>query len=192
MFVILLLLANACKEENIDPDAEFRAGSYLYQVDDNTYFKLQDDSLFKYTPSGKVFVEHTIDSNMNLSSSELNVSGMISGEFFPDENQRIYSLLDEVVLFQAKGKADGVAVFTGDTTDDGSSNRYEDFPYAQGNTLDVYNDKQTDEVGYVYWYPDTFTATLVATNFYYDADPKELTKTITVVIIDPATVPFIE
>ena len=194
MLVFLLVLANACeKEENVEPNAEFRAGSQFYKQDDNTYFKLQYDSLFKYTPAGKVFVEHTIDADMNLSSSELNVSGMISENMFPNENQRIVCLLKYPVLFQVTGKADGIVIYQGDTASWGYSNKYEDYPFAQGKGLDLYNENQTDETEYKYWYSGTFVATMVARNFgYIDEDYKELTKTITVEILDPETVTFLD
>ena len=194
MLVFLLVLAYACeKEKNDEAIAEFRAGSQLYKQDDNTYFKLQYDSLFKYTPAGKVFVEHTIDADMNLSSSELNVSGMISENLFPDKDQRIVCLLKYPVLFQVTGKADGIVIYQGDTTSWGYSNKYEDYPFAQGKGLDLYNENQTDETEYKYWYAGTFVATMVARNFWYiDEDYKELTKTITVEILDPETVTFLD
>lgn len=194
MLVFFLVLANACeKEKNDEAIAEFRAGSQFYKQDDNTYFKLQYDSLFKYTPAGKVFVEHTIDADMNLSSSELNVSGMISENMFPNENQRIVCLLKYPVLFQVTGKSDGIVIYQGDTASWGYSNKYEDYPFAQGKALDLYNENQTDETEYKYWYSGTFVATMVARNFWYiDEDYKELTKTITVEILDPETVTFLD
>ena len=200
MLVFFLVLANACeKEKNDEAIAEFKAGSLFYKQDDNTYFKLQYDSLFKYTPAGKVFIEHTIDADMNLSSSELNVSGMISvsgmtsNNLFPDKDQRIICLLKYPVLFQVTGKADGIVIYQGDTASWGYSNKYEDYPFAQGKGLDLYNENQTDETEYKYWYSGTFVATMVARNFgYIDEDYKELTKTITVEILDPETVTFLD
>lgn len=195
MLVFLLVLAYACsKEENTNPDVEFRVGSPFYKQDDNTYFKLVDDSLFKYTPNGKVFIEHTIDADMNLSSAELNVSGMLSDNMFPDENQRITCLVDYKLLFQVNGKADGVAIYTGDSTSRGLSNKYEDFPYEVNPfSLDLYNSNQSAEFEYNYWYSGTFNAEMVARNYWYiDSDPKEITKTITIEIIDPESVTFID
>ena len=94
----------------------------------------------------------------------------------------------------AQGQADGVAIYTGDSTDWGYSNKYEDFPMeVNAISMNLYNNNQSAESEYTYWYTGTFTAEMVARNYWFvDAEPKEITKALTVEIIDTESVPFIE
>ena len=186
LIIILISVAfTGCeKVENEMPDVVFSVGSSIYKLNETTFYKLSSDSLYKCSPTDKKGFVYTLNEN-TLTSSELNVE-LFSGEdlLFPSQEGLIYTLSGKSMTFKVEGIADGIVVFYGDSTRK-EIHRYEDYPYAQGTLFVMDTENNTGIETYSYKEADTCTVTMVARNFWEtDADAKEQTEDLTVIVLD--------
>ena len=173
------------------PDVFFDAGTPVYMQDESTFFKfVQDTMLYMYTPDTAMKIDFTFEGN-NLRSSVLNVDGMYSETLFPVENNTLFTLTRNTVTFYAKGWADGVVVFYGDSIRN-ESHKYSSYPLAVGDAVPINETDSSGTVSYYYLTAGEYTATMVATNFWAtEADYQEQNVTMQVIVLDKTLYPFI-
>lgn len=177
--ILAFIVVSCDKNNNEDPDVSFMAGSEIHQVDDNTFYTVINGVLNQVTAAGQQVVTVNLPLYNDIDS------------IFAAQGGKITCLTGQQVRFGVDGYAEGLVIWTGDSSSRGISHIYADYPLAEGELVTL-NEEYFGEVPHSYRDPGTYTAQLVARNFRdVEHEAKEKVYSVQVVVLDPADYPYL-